>query len=144
MKEEDKARLQGKKQKKAVSPSSVEGEEEEEYVAVGVISHHEALDLLCLREGVGGRGGKKGFYYHEGVSLDLGRTETMVVVSEQGISLPAFRDRSRRGRPALIATWEELEEIVTQSQSGQVSCMHLHLFFIQQRECQRLHAIHLL
>lgn len=99
--------------------------------AVGVISHHEALELLCLREGVGGRGGRKGFYYHEGVSLDLGRTETMVVVSEEGISLPAIRDRSRRGKPALVAAWEELEEIVAAAQAaphqgGQLGCYALY------------------
>ncbi len=110
----------GARQQEQAEAAAAEG------MAVGVISHHEALELLVLREGVGGRGGRKGFYYHEGVSLDLGRSETMVVVSDEGISLPAIRDRSRRGRPALVAAWGELEDIVAQSHAGQLGCYALY------------------
>ena len=129
-----------KKKKKSVvvrrrGPSTHDENDAEELTAVGVISHHEALELLCLRDGLGGRGGKKGYLYHEGVSLDLGRSETMVVVLEEGIAIPAYRteggNRHHRrgdggGSPALVATWEELEDIVAQSRDGQLGCYALY------------------
>ena len=103
------------------SPLTQDQQAEEEIIAVGCISHHEALDLLLLRDDLGrwaGRGGKKNFFYHDGVSLDLGRSDTMVMVDHHGINLPIKKGRSRV--PALVVTWDELEEIVTESQKGEV------------------------
>ena len=123
---------------KELTKQKEEGDEEGEFVTIGVISHHEALELLCLREGLGGRGGRKGFYYHEGVSLDLGRSETMVVVLEEGIGVPIHREKNQRhyhhhnrrgggGRqPALVASWEELEDIVAQAHRGEPGCFALY------------------
>jgi len=121
-----------------VTERKEEGGKAREFVTIGVISHHEALELLCLREGLGGRGGRKGLYYHEGVSLDLGRTETMVVVVEEGIAVPTYQEKNHlyyhhhnpRGgggrQPALVASWEELEDIVAQAHRGEPGCFALY------------------
>lgn len=124
--------LRAQKEVEANPESMQQVEEEEELVSVGVISHHEALELLCLREGLGGRGGRGGVHYHDGVSLDLGRSETMVVVTEEGIAVPVVeashprRPQREAREPALVATWGELEDIVDQARRGRPGCFTLY------------------
>jgi hypothetical protein len=89
--------------------------EEEEIQQVGCISHHEAMELLALRSKL--KGGVGRFLQQGGVSLDLGKSETSVVVCQEGISLPM---RGGLRHAVLVATWQELEDIVTLSRSGQV------------------------
>lgn len=65
------------------------------------------------------------------MSLDLGKSETRVLVSDDGISLsppPSLSSFSASFEPPIIVTWEELEEIVTASNAGQVSGQRAVLF----------------
>jgi hypothetical protein len=103
----------------AAAAAAVTAEEEfEAQTAVGCISHHEAAELLALRPRVkASRQGFTGLVVVRDVSLDLGKTETTVVVSEEGISLPLG---PRLQDAALVATWEELEEIVQAAELGEV------------------------
>ena len=94
--------------------------DEEWAPAVGCISHHEALELLQLRQHTSEASSSS----HPpvmctGVSLDLGKSESAVWVTPQGISL-------EEDPTLMVATWEELQEIVQRSEEGELGCYALY------------------
>jgi len=92
--------------------------------AVGCISHHEAMELLQLRQHSGVSSSPSSSaapapVMCTGVSLDLGKSEAAVWVTAQGISL-------EENAAMLVATWEELQEIVQRAEKGEFGCYALY------------------